>query len=174
MRIVHFEVSPFCFYFEVGRLWHLGPRRACCIISGWYTKEWGIGVMITSGGKPKNSKKNLPQCSLTTTNPKWTALELNSSFWAEQPATKHVSYGTAFPPFQHLKPSVLNIINMAGVGTSKMKTDLENMYVAPLISVWLDIIKICLTLTNMSLGKNKNSHMASFFFWSLDCNWFPS
>jgi Tfp pilus assembly protein PilF len=53
--------------------------------------EWWLG-----GGKPKNSDKNLPSATLSTTYPAQTDLGVNTGLCGERQATNHLSHGTAY------------------------------------------------------------------------------
>jgi hypothetical protein len=53
------------------------------------------GGMILTGGKPKNSEKNLPTSTLSTTNPTWHDMVANPGLRDESPATNRLSHGTA-------------------------------------------------------------------------------
>jgi hypothetical protein len=50
--------------------------------------------MITSRRKPKNSEKNLPDATMSTTNPTWTYLGPNTGHRGERPATNRLSRDT--------------------------------------------------------------------------------
>jgi hypothetical protein len=87
------------FYF-LGVRWdwmHLvsGPLLAYCTSPGWqmmYVEQavgWELAV------ETEVLRENLPQCTLSTTNPTWPDLGSNRGRRGEKPATNRLSYGTA-------------------------------------------------------------------------------
>jgi hypothetical protein len=52
--------------------------------------------MVLSGGKPKNSKKNRPSTTLSTTSPTWTDPGTNLGLRGERVATNRLSHATAY------------------------------------------------------------------------------
>jgi hypothetical protein len=51
-------------------------------------------------GKPKNSEKNLPSASLSTTNPTWTDLGANKGLRGERPANQFLYLKFSTDKFQ--------------------------------------------------------------------------
>jgi Ca2+/Na+ antiporter len=78
----------------------LVPKRGYLFTLAYYTfprwyefgeRRWND----TDRGKPKNSGKNLPSATLSTTNPTWIDPGANQGLRGDMPATNDLSHGTA-------------------------------------------------------------------------------
>ena len=54
---------------------------------------WVVGGMIPTGGSRNYPEESLPNATLSTTNSKWTGLELNPRLHGERPGTNRLKFG---------------------------------------------------------------------------------
>jgi hypothetical protein len=76
-------------------LWDWALTGPLSFLQMTHKRIWSNGGMILTGEIQRTRRKNCPNATSSTTDPKWTVLGAYQGFRGEKPASNRLSYDTA-------------------------------------------------------------------------------